>query len=92
MVNVSGATINMNQGSLGTVSIWDPVTGQYIVDNHFINGLPVPSTAWLTLRQSLLWNFSTATLILKNCVLAGHHLGPACPLPVRTGFRSVLAT
>ena len=68
LVNVSGTTINMNQGPLGTVSIWDPVTGQYIVDNHFINGLPVPSTAWLTLRQSLLWNFSTATSILKNPV------------------------
>ena len=68
LVNVSGAAIDMNQGSLGTVSIWDPVTRQYIVDNHFINGLPVPSTAWLTLRQSLLWNFSTATSILKNSV------------------------
>jgi choice-of-anchor A domain-containing protein len=68
LVNVSGPTINMNQGPLGYVSIWDPVTGEYIVDDHFINGLPVPSTTWLTIRQSLLWNFDTATSILKNYV------------------------
>lgn len=68
LVDVAGTAVDLSAGPLGTVSIWDPVTGQYIVDDHFIGGRPVPSTVWLTLRQSLLWNFPATTTFLKNSV------------------------
>lgn len=66
LVDVDGRTVDLTRVQLATVSIWDPVTERYIVDDHFINGAPVPSTVWLTLRQSLLWNVPDVTSMIKN--------------------------
>lgn len=68
LVNVSGQAVDLAQGPMAAVYIWDPVTGRWIIDDHYINGMPMPSVQWLTIRQSLLWNMPDVTSFLKDYV------------------------
>lgn len=84
VISVTGTTVDLSLAPLATISIWDPVTDQYVVNDHFINGKTPPSQDGSSCGRA----FPETTIFVKNVVAwPGTILPPLAAVSLGSGNR-----